>query len=60
MFDYKKHCTDCEMCEGERREGFRPAHSGVTIPQTITEIAPFCMVADEFCDQLSKCPLRDI
>lgn len=46
----------------EQREYIKPVFAGsaVTNPQIIGEIAAFCMVANEFCDQLSKCPLGDI
>ena len=50
------------MLIGEQREYIKPVFAGsaVTNPQIIGEIAAFCMVANEFCDQLSKCPLGDI
>lgn len=62
MFNYKSYCMDCEMLIGEQREYTRVvmAGSAVTVPQIETEIAPFCMVADEFCDQLNRCPLEDL
>lgn len=50
------------MLIGEQREYTRTvmAGSAVTNPRIIEEIAAYCKVADEFCDQLSKCPLGDI
>ena len=43
------------MLTGEQREYTRAvmAGSAVTVPQIETEIAAYCMVVDEFCDQLN-------
>jgi hypothetical protein len=59
----KDYCSDCEMLIGEVREYTQLPRCGcrtVSDPIIREEIAPFCMVANEFCDQLNICPLEGI
>jgi len=63
MFNYKEYCSDCEMLTGETREYTIPPLAGcrtVSNPIIKDEIAAFCMVVNEFCDQLNECPLKKI